>query len=223
VTTSTPHADDPIHERLRALVVDDDAELRNGLVRILQRAGFEVTTAADGVDGLERLSADDFDAALVDVAMPRMTGPELLTRAKRAGLTTEIVIMTAIADFEIAINAVHEGAFEFLTKPFVSNDAVVIAVRNASQRRQLTRRNHDLAQELAAKERSPQTIDLAPLLELPYAEAKSRALSLFNEHYLGELMQRTGSNVSEAARRSGLDRSNFRRLVRSVNGREGGR
>jgi DNA-binding NtrC family response regulator len=77
-----------------------------------------------------------------------MTGPELLTRAKSAGLTTEILIMTAYGDLNIAVSAVKAGAFQFLTKPFASNEAVVIAVRNAVQRRQLTHRTHELEKAL---------------------------------------------------------------------------
>ena len=64
---------------LRVLVVDDDAAIRMGLLRILQRAGFQVSTAEDGSAGLDALTAGDFDAALVDVSMPKLAGSELLT------------------------------------------------------------------------------------------------------------------------------------------------
>jgi transcriptional regulator with GAF, ATPase, and Fis domain len=78
------------------------------------------------------------------------------------------------------------------------------------------------APEIAAAPPGEATIDLAPLLELPYTSAKSRAVALFNELYLGRALERAGSNVSEAARLSGLDRSNFRRLLRAMREPAGG-
>jgi DNA-binding NtrC family response regulator len=161
-STSFPLADRPAgsepteaEDALRVLVVDDDAAIRGGLARVLSRAGFDVTTSEDGAAGFEALTTGDFDAALVDVEMPGLSGPELLSRTKAAGITTEIIIMTAYADVDIAVSAVKAGAFEFLTKPFVSNEAVAIAVRNAGQRRQLTRRAQHLEQVLERRGAAP--------------------------------------------------------------------
>jgi len=142
-------------DRVNVLVVDDDDAVRTGIARILTRGGCDVTTAEDGVKGLEALQNGDFAAALVDIAMPRMTGPELLAKAKSEGISTEICIMTAFGDVDIAVAAVKAGAFEFLTKPFVSNEAVVIAVKNAAHKRNLTKRAADLEKALGDRRGGP--------------------------------------------------------------------
>jgi DNA-binding NtrC family response regulator len=153
---------EPEVDRLRVLVVDDDASIRNALNRILVRAGFSVAEAEDGAAGLEKLVSGDFDAAIVDVAMPRMSGPEVLARAKEAGVTTEIVMMTAFADVDVAVAAVKAGAFEFLTKPFVSNEAAAIAVRNAAQRRRLAIRANDLEKVIEQQRATPTMLGKSP-------------------------------------------------------------
>src|SRR5687768_9426917 len=83
--------------------------------------------------------------------MPGLTGPQFLTRVKAAGYAVEVVMMTAFADITTTVSAVKAGAYGFLTKPFVSNEAVVLEVINATQFKRLREKNADLQRELSAR------------------------------------------------------------------------
>ena len=117
-----PEAGAPVH----VLVVDDEPGLRRSLARILGARGYNVGTAEDGAAGLEYIETQSPDVALVDITMPHLTGLQLLAEAKKKKPHTEIIMMTAHGGVEEAVQAVKLGAYQFLTKPFVSNDAVAI-------------------------------------------------------------------------------------------------
>jgi DNA-binding NtrC family response regulator len=111
-------------------------------------------------------------------------GPEVLTSLEASGAPCEVIPMTAFVDVESA--AAH-------------------AVEKAVEHRRLL---------LSKGQHDPTRGMLADLARLPYTEAKRRLLSLFDETYTAEVLRCTGGNMSEAARRAGLDRSNFRRLLK---------
>ncbi len=138
-------------EAVRVLVVDDEEALRNTLARVLRQRGMNVTTAENGFVALDLLERESFDVALVDVRMPGMTGPQFLQRVKAAGYPVEVIMMTAFADINTTVSAVKAGAYAFLTKPFVSNESVVIEVVNAAQLRRLRERTEHLQRELLAR------------------------------------------------------------------------
>jgi DNA-binding NtrC family response regulator len=119
------------------LVVDDEPGLRRALTRLLQASGISVRTADDGAMATEVLAEESFDVALVDLMMPRMNGLELLAHIRDRHAGTQVVLMTAFGDVETAVAAVRAGAHHFLTKPFRSNDEVVLAVNRAAEHRRL--------------------------------------------------------------------------------------
>jgi DNA-binding NtrC family response regulator len=135
----------------RVLVVDDEDALRTTLSRVLRQRGFDAKTAESGFAALDLLAREPFDVVLVDVRMPGMTGPQFLARVKEAGYRVEIVMMTAFADITTTVNAVKAGAYAFLTKPFVSNESVVIEVQNAAQLKRLREKTEHLQRELSAR------------------------------------------------------------------------
>ncbi len=139
-----PVGDAPI----RVLVVDDEAGVRNALARILRNANIVPTVAEGGAAALSLLDREHFDVALIDVRMPGMTGPQLLARIKAARYPTEVIMMTAFADIATTVSAVKEGAYGFLTKPFVANESVIIEVLNAAGK---TAEAEKVAKELAEK------------------------------------------------------------------------
>jgi DNA-binding NtrC family response regulator len=131
--------------------VDDEDALRNTLGRVLRQRGIQAVTAENGFVALDMLEREPFDVVLVDVRMPGMTGPQFLQRVKAAGYAVEVVMMTAFADITTTVSAVKAGAYGFLTKPFVSNESVVIEVLNAAQFRRLRERTEHLQRELLAR------------------------------------------------------------------------
>jgi two-component system response regulator HydG len=124
----------------RVLIVDDEPALRRTLARLLQSRGVLVLTAEDGSDAMDLLSREPIDVAVVDLMMPRVGGLELLEHVREKHVGVEVIMMTAFGDVETAVKAVRAGAYHFLTKPFRSNDEVVLTVTKAAERRRLVDR-----------------------------------------------------------------------------------
>src|SRR5690606_10128873 len=124
-------------EPIRVLVADDEPTLRRSVVRMLISKGMHVATAEDGARAIEVLAAEPFDVALVDLMMPRVGGIEVLEHIKSRYPDIEVVIMTAFGDVETAVRAVQAGAYNFITKPFGSNDEVGLIIAQAAERRNL--------------------------------------------------------------------------------------
>jgi two-component system response regulator AtoC len=139
-------------DAVRVLVVDDEDALRSTLARVLRQRGMEASTAENAFVALDLLDKERFDVVLVDVRMPGMTGPQFLERVRATGMPVEVIMMTAFADIATTVSAVKAGAFGFLTKPFVSNESVIIEVLNAAQFKRLRQKTRDLERALA---RSP--------------------------------------------------------------------
>ncbi len=123
------------------LVVDDEEGMREGMRRILERRGYAAVTAGDGAEALERLAERDFDIALVDLKMPRVDGFEVTRRINESrGGRTVVVIVSALATVEAAVQVTRHGAFDFLVKPFGPEDLVEVVERAARQCRLLRER-----------------------------------------------------------------------------------
>jgi DNA-binding NtrC family response regulator len=102
---------------LRVLFVDDEKPLQELMRSELPRLGHEVTVCADGRAALKMLEKNSFDAAILDLRMPGMSGIEVLEQLKKVSPTTEAVVMTGHASMETAIEAMRLGAFDYITKP----------------------------------------------------------------------------------------------------------
>jgi DNA-binding NtrC family response regulator len=111
---------EPLGERV--LVVDDEANLRTVLCALLGRDGLAAVEASDGAQALERLRAAPFAAVLTDLRMPGMDGLELLSRVSEEFPALPVVLLTAHGTMETAVQALRRGAFDFLTKPFDSEE-----------------------------------------------------------------------------------------------------
>lgn len=106
----------------KILIVDDDAELRASLSEILRGAGYYIDEAASGKEAIEKATLSDFDIALLDLIMPRMSGIDALIELRRVNPKTKIIMLTAFATVENAIEAIKKGASEYISKPFKINE-----------------------------------------------------------------------------------------------------
>ena len=135
----------------RILVVDDEPGIREGCRRILSREGCQVEVAATGEEGWEKMQSQPFDLILLDVMMPDVGGIELLKRLVARDPDAVCIIITGYATIELAVQAMREGAYHFIAKPFEA-DLLRMTVRQGLERRHLRLETHRLAQLQAEKE-----------------------------------------------------------------------
>jgi FixJ family two-component response regulator len=132
------------------LVVDDEPGIVESLAKIFSREGLTVLSATDGNAGLELLRKHRVGVLLTDLMMPRTSGMDLLRAAKTLAPETEVVLMTAYGTVETAVEAMKEGAYDFVTKP-LKRAHVVRIVRNALEKQSLVFENRALRAQLAER------------------------------------------------------------------------
>ncbi|HEX6589377.1 MAG TPA: sigma-54 dependent transcriptional regulator [Longimicrobiales bacterium] len=137
----------------RVLVIDDESSILNTLQILLRGEGFEVEVAQSGRDAIARLSDIRPDIVLTDVRMPGVTGIDVLTAVREQDPETPVVLMTAQASLQSAVQAVNQGAFYYLQKPF-SNDDMVAICRRAAETRVLKQENRALKREIRRRDTS---------------------------------------------------------------------
>ncbi len=121
----------------RILVIDDEQGIREGIKRGLSPEGYIVEVAADGEQGLALFRQHPFDLVLIDVMMPGVSGIDLIAEIHQIDPDAVCIIITGYATVEMAVRAIKEGAYDFLTKPF-SVDDLLLVVRQGLERRRLT-------------------------------------------------------------------------------------
>jgi two-component system response regulator PilR (NtrC family) len=131
----------------RLLIVDDEQSMREWLTIALSQDGFDVESAASGEDALKVLERIPVDLALVDLRMPGLDGLETLRRVKQADEAVSVVIMTAYATAETAVQALKEGAYDYIIKPF-KVDELRHLVQKALEERRLRGENLRLRREI---------------------------------------------------------------------------
>jgi DNA-binding NtrC family response regulator len=134
----------------KILVVDDDLGMRDTLEAVLIAEGYEVKVATNGVETENVLKRDSFDLTLLDFKMPDCTGIELLPRIKKLAPNMPIVMMTAYGTVKVAVEAVKQGAFDFITKPFELEEMQLL-IKKALEMKKLTEENHELRMMLKEK------------------------------------------------------------------------
>src|SRR5258708_35342691 len=135
------------------LVIDDESAILDTLRILLRNSGFDVETAQGGTAGLEAIKRATPDIVLSDVRMPQVGGIEILEAAREQDAETPVILMTAQASLQTAIQAVNQGAFYYIQKPF-SNDDLLAICRRAAEQRLLKAENNQLQQEIRRRERS---------------------------------------------------------------------
>jgi len=122
----------------RVLVVDDEEEIRKILTQILEKEGIKVITAPDGDQAMQKICFDTPDVVLLDVRMPGLNGMEVLKKIKEIDDDMPVVFITAYGDIHQAVEAIKEGACDYMSKPFDHNEVVRIT-RRVLEERQLKR------------------------------------------------------------------------------------
>jgi signal transduction histidine kinase/FixJ family two-component response regulator len=123
---------------IQVLVVDDERNIREGSQRILSRVGFEVLKASTGLEALDLLEKQIIPIILLDLKMPGMDGMEVLKRIRQLDEEILVIVITGYATVETAIEAMKQGAYDFIPKPF-EPEQLRIVVNRAAEKLQLTR------------------------------------------------------------------------------------
>jgi len=135
-------------EPMRILVVDDETVIRDALKRILDDQRFLVETCSSGYGAIELLHKQDFDLIVTDLKMPGMSGIEVLKAVKALQANVPVIIITGYATVDTAVEAMKNGAFDYLTKPF-SPDQILAKVDEALKQRQLSEDEYDVRSEVS--------------------------------------------------------------------------
>lgn len=124
------------------LVVDDDRLAADSLAKFFQRRSYPVAVAADGQEGLERFKADEFDVVPLDIHLPAVGGLDLLKQMKELRPEIAVVMMTAYASIDSAIQALRLGAFDYVIKPF-EPDEISRIMERLVERKELIEANRE--------------------------------------------------------------------------------
>jgi two-component system response regulator AtoC len=134
-------------ERNKLLIIDDEENMRHMLTAMLKNLGYAVDTAADGETALKMVNKSFYDFILCDLKMPRMDGMAFLDAVKDKLGETTVIMMSAYGNLDTAIQAMKNGAYDYISKPFKS-DEVYMALKKAEERERLKKENRRLLEKI---------------------------------------------------------------------------
>ena len=141
------HTDYTASGHKRLLIIDDEENMRHMLTNLLAKSGYRVDTASDGMDALALVDRTLYDFILCDLKMPNMGGMEFFKSVRDKLWATTVIMMSAYGSVDIAIEAMKEGAYDFITKPF-KPDEVLLTLKKAEERESLKRENRWLKERI---------------------------------------------------------------------------
>jgi two-component system response regulator AtoC len=155
----------------KILVIDDEENMRHFLTSLLTKEGYEVSLAADGLEGLQHIEEQIFDIILCDIRMPRMDGLEFLKNLQSKNSSATIITMSAYGTIDLAIETMQLGAYDYISKPFKPPE-IILTLKKAEERERLRRENLILRQEVEQKYnfhniigKSPQIVSLCETIK----------------------------------------------------------
>lgn len=131
----------------RILIIDDEKEICSSIEMILEYEDYDVESTSSAREGFKKLKRNEYDALLLDIQMPEMTGFEILKKIQEENITIKVIMISAHSSLENAIKATKLGAFDFVEKP-IDRDKILISVRNAVEQANLLRENKKLKYDL---------------------------------------------------------------------------
>lgn len=163
-------------KKISILVVDDEESVRDSLYNWFIEDGYRVECAESAKKALLILESTDFDIVLADIKMPGMDGLEMLRRIKALKKESIVIVMTAFATVDTAVQALKDGAFDYVTKPFDPDDLSHL-IRNASKQITLTEENEALKEKVVALENVEDLIGNSDAMKKVLKEVQSVAQS----------------------------------------------
>lgn len=149
------------HHKHTRLVVDDDPHMRESVSLLLSASGHDVVTAENAEQALEKFQQTDFDVVLTDIRMPGISGVELVERIHHLNPEVPVILMTAYAEMDVSVDAIHKGAFDFIIKPY-KPDYLIHSIAKAIRFREMNQLEKNYKMQLEADVRQ-KTMELSEL------------------------------------------------------------
>ena len=170
-----------MESKVNILIVDDEEIVRESLSSWLEEDGYEVAAAENGFRALERLPEKDWNLAMVDLKMPGMDGIQLMDEIRKIKPETIVIIMTAYATVDTAVQAMKKGAYDYIVKPFNPED-LSLTIRKIIEHQKLVKENLYLRKELKKQYRLHDMVSknhkMIEIFELVKTVAKSNSIVL---------------------------------------------
>lgn len=172
-------------KKISILIVDDEESVRDSLYNWFIEDGYRVECAENANKALSMLESDSFDIILADIKMPGMDGLEMLRRIKLLKSESIIIVMTAFATVDTAVQALKDGAFDYVTKPFDPDDLSHL-IRNASKQISLADENENLKKKVVSLENVEDLVGKSEPMKLVLKDIESVAQSSSSVVITGE-------------------------------------
>lgn len=203
----------------RVLVVDDEEAIREVVSTLLEAQGYRCTPCSNGKIALDAFGKDSFDLVLSDIVMPEMDGLKLLAQLRSLDPDVPVIMVTAMHDISIALEAIRAGAYDYILKPF-EKDQLHLSVRRALEHRRLVLENRTYQTELEnlVGERTQQLSVALQDLEQSYdytLEALGGALDAKDAETEGHCQRVTAFTIT-MAKAMGVDKGQLRHIARGA-------
>ena len=159
---------------MKILIVDDERAIRYSLKEILEMEGYQVETAENGLEGLQKAEKEKYDAIFCDIKMPEMDGTEMLSKIIEEGIESPVVMVSGHADISTAVDCIKKGAFDFIEKPLDLN-RILITLKNATDKASLVKETKILKKKIYGREMVGASAPIAHLKEMIQKVAPTQA------------------------------------------------
>jgi DNA-binding NtrC family response regulator len=170
---------------MNILVVDDEEVLQDVLTFLIRKEGHNVFSALSGEEGLRVLEREEVDLVLLDLMLPGMHGMDVLREIRRRDPDQVVIVITAFSSIESAVQAMREGAFHYIPKPF-KNEEVLLTIRRGLEQRRLTSENRSLKEQLRQRFGFDNIIGKSKPMQQVYEMIRLAAPAKSNIMILGE-------------------------------------
>ena len=159
---------------MKVLIVDDERAIRYSLKEILEMENYQVETAENGAEGLQKARKEKYDAIFCDIKMPEMDGTEMLAKLIEEGIETPVIMISGHADITTAVDCIKTGAFDFIEKPLDLN-RILITLKNATDKATLVKETKILKKKIYGREMVGASEPVAHLKEMVEKVAPTQA------------------------------------------------
>jgi DNA-binding NtrC family response regulator len=150
---------------MKVLIVDDERAIRYSLKEILEMENYQVETAENGLEGLQKAQKEKYDAIFCDIKMPEMDGTEMLVKIIEEGIESPVIMVSGHADITTAVDCIKKGAFDFIEKPLDLN-RILITLKNATDKANLVKETKILKKKIYGREMVGESMPVAHLKEM---------------------------------------------------------